>query len=123
MSYSTADADIKTALAGVNAVASPDIRRRETDVPAVVWTLLDSNPTQTATGSSAPFHTQYEFTVFELSRIDAERLADSSIAALVASSSFIGAREVSRSPDLIIRGADTTPLYTTQVVVALTFGG
>ena len=87
MSYSTADADIKTALVGVNAIATPDIRRRETDVPAIVWTLIDSNPTQTATGSAAPFHTQYEFTTFELSRIDAERLADDALAALVGSSS------------------------------------
>lgn len=122
MSFSTADNDIASALASVNAVGSPDIRRRETDVPAVTWSIIDSNPSESATGSMAPYFTQWELVAYELSRVDAERLADSALAALVSSSDFDHVREVSRSPDLLIRGVDTTPLYTSQLIVAITFG-
>ena len=36
MSFAEADAKIKTALDGLSAACTPDIRNRETDIPAVV---------------------------------------------------------------------------------------
>ena len=50
MSFAEADAKIKTALDGLSAACTPDIRNRETDIPAVVWSLEDSGATETAGG-------------------------------------------------------------------------
>ena len=121
MSYSTADEDIKTALAGVSAAAAPNLRNRETDVPAVVWSLVDNNPTESASGSTAPYHARFDLDCMHTSRIAAEDLADSVVAALVASTDWVHARETNRSSDVVIRGADKTPLYLTVVSVTITF--
>jgi hypothetical protein len=122
MSFSSANTDIKTALSSVSAAAAPDLRNRETDIPAVVWALVDSNPAEHAGGSSAPYHARFDFDCLALSRIESENLADSVLAALASSSDWIHARETNRSGDVVIRGADKTPVYVTALSVSLTFG-
>ena len=121
MSWATADQDINTALSGVTAAKSPNLRNRDTDVPAVVWSLIDNNPTESASGSGAPYHARYEFDCLEDSRIEAEDLADSVVAALAASASFTAARETNRGADVVVRGADKTPLYVSTISMTLTF--
>jgi hypothetical protein len=122
MSWATADADIATALAGVTAAKAPNLRNRETDVPAVVWALVDSGPTESASGSGAPYHARYDFDCMTLSRISAEDLADSVVTALAASGSFVHARETNRGSDVVVRGADKTPLYVASLSMSITFG-
>jgi hypothetical protein len=122
MSWATADATIATALDGVVAAKSPNLRNRETDVPAVVWSLVDSGPTESASGSTAPYHARYEFDCMALSRIAAEDLADSVVGALAAADSFVHARETSRGADVVVRGADKTPLYVSNLSMSITFG-
>ena len=121
MSFAEADAKIKTATASLSASCSPDIRNRETDIPAVIWTLEDSGATETAGGSGAPYHARFVFLIMHTSRIFADDLTDLVLAGLVASSDFM-TRETSRSGDLILRGADTKPVYTTTLSTVLTFG-
>lgn len=122
MSWVSADADIATALADVAAAKAPNLRNRETDVPAVVWALMDSGPTESATGSGAPYHARYDFDCMTLSRISAEDLADTVVEALAASASFVHARETSRGSDVVVRGADKTPLYVATISMSITFG-
>jgi hypothetical protein len=122
MSWATADADIATALAGVSAAKAPNLRNRETDVPAVVWALVDSGPTESASGSGAPYHSRFEFDCMALSRIAAEDLADAVVVALAGSASFVHARETSRGSDVVVRGADKTPLYVATLSMSITFG-
>jgi hypothetical protein len=122
MSWATADEDIATALAGVTAAKSPNLRNRETDVPAVVWALVDSGPTESASGSGAPYHARFEFDCMALSRIAAEDLADAVVAALAVGASFVHARETSRGSDVVVRGADKTPLYVATLSMSITFG-
>ena len=71
-------------------------------------------------------------TFSELDAIDAPRAFDEADpvipdpvprlhAALVASTDWVHARETNRSSDVVIRGADKTPLYLTVVSVTITF--
>lgn len=124
MSWASANADIRTALtaAGVTAPATPDMRNRETDVPAIVWTMIESNPTESASGSGAPYHTRFDFDCLSTSRIAAETLADQVAAALAAATSFLHARETNRTTDVLVRGADKTPLYVATSSMSITFG-
>lgn len=122
MSWATADADIAAALAGITAAKAPNVRNRESDVPAVVWSLVDSGPTESATGSGAPYHARYDVDCLALSRIAAEDLADSVVAAFAGSASFVHARETNRGSDIVVRGADKTPLYVATLSMSITFG-
>lgn len=124
MPFASADANIYSALnvAGLTGVAiSPDLRNRETDIPAVTWTLEDNVPTQHAGGSIAPYHARYTFTTFHTTRQRAENLADSVLTALRASTDF-QTRENARTSDLIIRGSESVPTPTTNLDITLTFG-
>lgn len=121
MSFAEADAKIKTAIGDLAAACTPDIRNRETDIPAVVWSLEDSGATETSTGSGAPYHARFMFLCMDSSRILAENLADALLVKLIASSDFM-TRESSRSGDLVLRGADTKPIYTTTLSTVITFG-
>ena len=58
MSFAEADAKIKTALDGLSAACTPDIRNRETDIPAVVWSLEDSGATEDRQGRSDDLQAQ-----------------------------------------------------------------
>ena len=128
MSYASADQDIaqKLATAGVSASCSPDLRNRETDIPAVVWALVDKNPSETSTGTTTPYHARYDFDCLSTSRMFAENLADDVIAALQPETwpggSWQGMRETNRSSDVIIRGADKTPVYVASLSITFTFG-
>ena len=124
MPFANADANIYSALnvAGLSGVAiSPDLRNRETDIPAVTWVLDDNVPTQYAGGSIAPYHARYTFTAYQTTRQLAEDLADSVLTALRASSDF-QTRENARTSDLIIRGSESVPTPTTNLDITLTFG-
>ena len=121
MSFANADKNIKTALTAVVAACTPELRNRDTDVPAVVWNLEDSGATETAKGSGAPYHARYSFLCMSNSRILVEDLADDVLAKLVASTDFLS-RETSRSGDVILRGSDTKPVYTSNLSTVLTFG-
>tara|TARA_R100000654_G_scaffold762_2_gene2937 strand:+ start:285 stop:671 length:387 start_codon:yes stop_codon:yes gene_type:complete len=127
MSYADADKEIAEALsdAAVSASCSPDLRNRDTDIPAVVWALADKNPSESSTGTIPPYHARYEFDCLALSRLNAERLADEVIAALQPGGgtwTWETTRENNRSSDVIIRGADKTPVYVSSMSVTLTFG-
>lgn len=125
MSFSDADANIYSALdaaAGLNGVAlSPDLRNRDTDIPAVTWTLEDKNPTQTSAGSIAPYHARFTFVCYSTSRVLANDLADAVLAALAASADF-QTRESARTSDLILRGSESVPTPTINLDLILTFG-
>ena len=121
MSFAEADAKIKTALDGLSAACTPDIRNRETDIPAVVWSLEDSGATETAGGSGGPYHARFQFFCMDSSRILVEDLADALLVKLIDSSDFM-TRETSRSGDVLLRGADTKPIYTSTLSTVLTFG-
>ncbi len=124
MPYASADANIYDALdvSGLSGVAlAPDLRNRETDIPAVTWTLEDNQPAQTSTGAVAPYHARYTFVCYQTSRVLAEDLADSVITALSASADF-QTRENARTSDILIRGAESTQTPTTNLDITLTFG-
>lgn len=124
MPFNTADANIYDALdvSSLNGVAlSPDLRNRETDIPAVTWTLEDNQPAQTSTGTVPPYHARFTFVCYQTTRVGCEDLADLVVAALVASADF-QTRENARTSDLIIRGADSVQLPTTNLDITLTFG-
>lgn len=124
MPFADADENIYDALnvAALSGVAlAPDLRNRETDIPAVTWVLEDNQPTQHAGGSGGPFHARYTLSTYHTSRMLAEDLADSALTALRASSNFL-VRENARSSDILVRGAESTPLPTTNLDLTLTFG-
>lgn len=124
MPFADADENIYDALnvAALSGVAlAPDLRNRETDIPAVTWVLEDNQPTQHAGGSGGPFHARYTLSTYHTSRMLAEDLADSALTALRASADFL-VRENARSSDILVRGAESTPLPTTNLDLTLTFG-
>lgn len=124
MPFADADENIYDALnvAALSGVAlAPDLRNRETDIPAVTWVLEDNQPTQHAGGSGGPFHARYTLSIYHTSRMLAEDLADTALTALRASSDFL-VRENARSSDILVRGAESTPLPTTNLDLTLTFG-
>ena len=123
MPFADADENIYDALnvAALSGVAlAPDLRNRETDIPAVTWVLEDNQPTQHAGGSGGPFHARYTLSTYHTSRMLAEDLADTALTALRASADFL-VRENARSSDILVRGAESTPLPTTNLDLTLTF--
>lgn len=124
MSFADADANIYTALnvVALDGVAlSPDLRNRETDIPAVTWTLEDKNASQVSTGSVAPYHARFTFVCYSTSRVLANDLADTVLTALGASVDF-QTRENARTSDLILRGSESVPTPTINLDLILTFG-
>lgn len=124
MSFADADANIYTALnvVALDGVAlSPDLRNRDTDIPAVTWTLEDKNATQSAGGSIAPYHSRWTFVCYQTSRVLANDLADAVLTALGASVHF-KTRENARTSDLILRGSESVPTPTINLDLILTFG-
>lgn len=127
MSFETADQDIYDALTaagtgvGSGIAISPDVRNRETDVPAIIWSIDDSGGSQTSAGTIGPYHARYTMSVMHTSRLTSIALAEDAIVALEASSDF-QTRENSRRGEAIARGSESTPLYLTELDLTLTFG-
>ena len=98
MPFADADENIYDALnvAALSGVAlAPDLRNRETDIPAVTWVLEDNQPTQHAGGSGGPFHARYTLSTYHTSRMLAEDLADTALTAT---------RGEARARPLLLRG-------------------
>ena len=121
MSFASANADIFDAIDITGTVVTPDIRNRETQIPAVLFGLEDSGPTNDSTGSIGPYHSRYVFACLSTSRILADALAAGVLAELAASAAFVSVHESSRSAEIFQRGADTAPVYVTELTTTLTF--
>ena len=121
MSFATANATIYDAIDIAGTVVTPDIRNRETQIPAVLFGLEDSGPTNATTGSIGPYHSRYVFACLSTSRIKADALAAEVLTDLAASASFVSVHESSRSAEIFQRGADTVPVYVTELTTTLTF--
>jgi len=121
MSFATANTVIFDAINITGTVVTPDIRNRETQIPAVLFGLEDSGPTNDTTGSIAPYHSRYVFACLSTSRILADDLAAEVLTDLQASASFVSVHESSRSAEIFQRGADTVPVYVTELTTTLTF--
>tara|TARA_R110002124_G_scaffold245272_1_gene410433 strand:- start:933 stop:1304 length:372 start_codon:yes stop_codon:yes gene_type:complete len=121
MSFATANTVIFDAINITGTVVTPDIRNRETQIPAVLFGLEDSGPTNDTTGSIGPYHSRYVFACLSTSRILADALAAEVLADLAASASFVSVHESSRSAEIFQRGADTVPVYVTELTTTLTF--
>ncbi len=127
MPFRTADRHIYDALTDVtNGVGSgiaiaPDVRNRETDVPAIIWSVDDSGGSQTSAGTIGPYHARYTVSVMHTTRLTSVALAEDALAAMEASSDF-QTRENSRRGEAIARGSESTPLYLTELDLTLTFG-
>jgi len=125
--FETADQHIYDALTdALNGVGSgiaiaPDVRNRETDVPAIIWSVDDSGGSQTSAGTIGPYHARYTVSVMHTTRLTSMALAEDALAALEASAAFL-TRENSRRGEAIARGSESTPLYLTELDLTLTFG-
>ena len=75
MSFATANKDIFDAVNISGVVVSPDIRNRETQLPAVLFGLEDSGATNSTSTSGGPFHARYVFACLHSSRLNADALA------------------------------------------------
>ena len=75
MPFASANSDIFDAISVTGAVVVPDIRNRETDIPAVLFGLEDSGATNDSTGTIGPYHSRYIFACLHTSRINADALA------------------------------------------------
>ena len=121
MSFATANKDIFDAVNISGVVVSPDIRNRETQLPAVLFGLEDSGATNSTSTSGGPFHARYVFACLHSSRLNADALAADVLADLRASSDFVSVHEASRSAEIFQRGADTVPVYVTEITTTITF--
>jgi len=121
MPFASANADIFDAISITGAVVVPDIRNRETDIPAVLFGLEDSGSTNDSTGTIGPYHARYVFACLHTSRILADALAAEVLADLSADDAFVAVHEASRSAEIFQRGADTVPVYVTELTTTLTF--
>ena len=121
MSFATANKDIFDAVDISGVVVSPDIRNRETQLPAVLFGLEDSGATNSTSAIGAPFHARYVFACMHSSRLNADALAADVLTDLRSSSDFVSVHESNRSAEIFQRGADTVPVYITEVSTTITF--
>ena len=111
MPYDQLNKSIRKALqeAGLN-TSTPDLRNRETDIPAIVWDLQAAMFTKTSTATMGPVTCSVGFDCLALTRLDAVTLAKSCRAALIESDDFFVTFD-DESADLFERGADIEPVY------------
>lgn len=127
MPFKTADQHIYDALTnetngvGAGIAIAPDVRNRETDVPAIIWSVDDSGGSQTSTGTIGPYHARYTMSIMHTTRLASMSLAADAMTALNASTNF-DTRENSRRGEAIARGSESTPLYLVELDLTLTFG-
>jgi hypothetical protein len=125
--FETADQHIYDALkaagtgVGSGIAIAPDVRNRETDVPAIIWSVDDSGGSQTSAGTIGPYHARFTMSIMHTTRLSSMALANDAVSALAASGNF-QTRENSRRGEAIARGSESVPLYLTELDLTLTFG-
>lgn len=118
--YADVIEDTFSALSGLTADVSADIRQRGDVIPAVVFTMEDAEFTRTAVESKAPVHVRMRFDCLHDSRLEAETLAGDVLTKLETSSLVVGLE--SNTTDLFSRGADVEPVYLTSSIFTITCG-